>query len=152
MIRVNKKTEYALMSLKVMIDQDEQGLITVREICDRFHIPFDTTSKVLQILNQRGIVASVKGAKGGYVISSDLAKINYKEFTEIVEGKSFGIECVHGSCDIAQTCNISTPLKNLNLATDQFFSQLSLLDLLIEKSLSPMIDITQLEHAHQEQT
>jgi Rrf2 family protein len=145
MIKVNRKTEYALMALKAMIDQSPGTLITVREICDRFQIPFDTTSKVLQQLNQRGIVEGVKGAKGGYIISSDLSKINYKEFTEIIEGKNFGIECVHGNCDIMNTCNISAPLRNLNQAADQFFAQLNLLDLLIEKHLTPLIDINQLE-------
>ena len=63
MIKINKKVEYALMVLKLMSDRDETELTSAREVCEMFKTPFDTTSKVMQIMNNAGILSSVQGVK-----------------------------------------------------------------------------------------
>ena len=71
MLKINKKVEYALMALKFMADkthsaipnnQDNEVVIltSAREICDEFNTPFDTTAKVMQLMNNHDILKSVK--------------------------------------------------------------------------------------------
>lgn len=136
MIKINKKVEYALMVLKYIVDkqssEDKNRLTSAREVCDQFNIPFDTTAKVMQLMNSAGILDSTKGVKGGYFLKADLASISYLELSELIEGKQFAMDCVKMKCSLIETCNITTPVNRLNQYLSLFFQDLSLKDLLIE--------------------
>lgn len=135
MIKINKKVEYALMVLKLMKDKGSQELTTAREVCDRFETPFDTTAKVMQLMNNAGILHSQKGVKGGYTLSSDLSQVSYMALVELVEGKSFMMDCHQGPCELIRHCNISQPIKRLNDYLINIFNGLSLNELLAEDNL-----------------
>ena len=86
MLKINKKTEYALMALKFIGERENGALVTVREICDVLKTPFDTTAKVMQAMNHHGILKSMQGIRGGYTLSRPLTEISYMEITKIAEG------------------------------------------------------------------
>lgn len=135
MIKINRKVEYALMVLKLMKEKDPEELTTAREICDHFETPFDTTAKVMQIMNAGGILHSQKGVKGGYSLARDLSQVSYMELVELIEGKSFMMDCHEGPCDLYDKCNISQPIKRLNDYLINIFNALSLNELLSEDNL-----------------
>jgi Rrf2 family protein len=135
MIKINRKVEYALMVLKLMQDKDTVDLTTAREVCDQYELPFDTTAKVMQQMNGAGILHSHKGVKGGYTLARDLSSISYIELAELIEGKSFMMDCHEGPCDLFHSCNISQPIKRLNDYILNIFSSLSLQELLAEDNL-----------------
>jgi len=138
MLKMNRKVEYALIALKCLSDNPGKK-ISAREICDEFHIPFDTTSKVMQILNNHGILKSEKGIKGGYIILKSLYEMSFSELVKIIEGKDeFGPNCSSPTqnCELITTCNISGPISNLNNMIFQFLSDLTVGDLLHGNKLS----------------
>lgn len=135
MIKINRKVEYALMVLKLMKGKQETELTTAREVCDRFETPFDTTSKVMQQMNNAGILHSIKGVKGGYTLARELSEITYMELVELIEGKSFMMDCHEGPCELIHKCNISQPIKRLNDYLINIFSSLTLNELLAEDNL-----------------
>lgn len=135
MIKINRKVEYALMVLKLMKEKEPVELTTAREVCDRFETPFDTTAKVMQLMNTAGILHSQKGVKGGYTLSQDLSQVTYMELVELIEGKSFMMDCHEGPCELIQKCNIAQPIKRLNDYIINIFNTLSLSELLAEDNL-----------------
>jgi Rrf2 family protein len=135
MIKINRKVEYALMVLKLMKDKEASELTTAREVCDRFDTPFDTTAKVMQLMNSAGILHSHKGVKGGYSLSKDLSRVTYMELVELIEGKSFMMDCHEGPCELIGKCNISQPIKRLNDYLINIFNALTLNELLAEDNL-----------------
>lgn len=135
MIKINRKLEYALMVLKLMKEKAPQELTTAREICDRFVTPFDTTSKVMQLMNSAKILQSHKGVKGGYTLARDLNSLSYLELSELIEGKSSMMGCQEDACDLYHNCNISHPVKRLNEYLLNIFRSLSISELLAEDSL-----------------
>lgn len=135
MIKINRKTEYALMVLKLMKEKDSGELTTAREVCDRFETPFDTTAKVMQQMNNAGILHSHKGVKGGYSLLRDLSDVTYRDLVELIEGKSFILDCHDGPCELINKCNISQPIKRLNDYLLNIFSALTLNELLSEDNL-----------------
>lgn len=134
MLKINKKVEYALMTLRFMADKkDQTTLVSAREICDAFQSPFDTTAKVMQVMNSHGILKSVKGIKGGYSLNKNLREITYLELVQMIEGKfDLGRICsTHkGTCELIEKCNISTPVENLNRKLNSFLENLTLAELL----------------------
>ena len=135
MIKINRKVEYALMVLKLMSERPSQELTTAREVCDRFKTPFDTTAKVMQLLNLAGILVSVKGVKGGYYLQQDLSELSYLQLAEIIEDKKFTIDCHGGPCELLGSCNISRPIKRLNDYVVSIFSSLTVKELLSEQAV-----------------
>ncbi|MBY0413619.1 MAG: Rrf2 family transcriptional regulator [Bdellovibrionales bacterium] len=134
MLKINKKVEYALMALKFMADKnDPTALVSAREICDVFSTPFDTTAKVMQVMNAHHILNSVKGIKGGYALSKSLADITYMELVRMIEGREeIGRVCTghKGTCELLGKCNISTPVESLNRKLNIFLENLTLAELL----------------------
>ena len=134
MLKINKKVEYALMALKFMADKiDQSTLVSAREICDAFQTPFDTTAKVMQVMNNHDILKSVKGIKGGYSLNKNLEEITYMDLIQMIEGREdLGRVCSNhkGTCDFIVNCNISTPVENLNLKLNAFLKNLTLAELL----------------------
>ena len=123
------------MVLKLMKEKDLLELTTAREVCDAFDTPFDTTAKVMQQMNNGGILHSIKGVKGGYTLARDLSDVTYMQLSELIEGKSFMMDCHQGPCDFLHKCNISLPIKRLNDYLITIFSSLSLNELLAEDNL-----------------
>lgn len=123
------------MVLKLMKDKDANELTTAREVCDKFETPFDTTAKVMQLMNTAGILHSQKGVKGGYTLSGDLSQVSYMALVEIIEGKSFMMDCHEGPCELIHQCNIGQPIKRLNDYLINIFNALSLNELLAEDNL-----------------
>jgi Rrf2 family protein len=118
-----------------MKEKNLSELTTAREVCDRFETPFDTTSKVMQLMNNCGILLSHKGVKGGYTLARDLSEVSYMELVELIEGKSFMMDCHEGPCDLFHKCNITQPIKRLNDYLINIFNSISLNELLAEDNL-----------------
>lgn len=135
MIKINRKVEYALMVLKLMKGRGADDMTTAREVCDLYQTPFDTTSKVMQLMNTAGILHSHKGVKGGYTLAHDLTNISYVDLVQLIEGKSFMMDCHEGPCEFHKSCNIAQPIKRLNDYIINIFSTLTLNELLADDNL-----------------
>ena len=130
MIKISKKMEYALMALDLMGRKKTEDLTSVREICKTCHAPFDPVSKALQAMSNAGLVDSVQGVKGGYLLKKSLSKISFRELSEVIDGPASHISCLNGKCGMSRLCHIMTPMKRLNEKMNDFFSKISLEDLL----------------------
>lgn len=129
LIKISKKVEYALMTLRFMANKPKDAQVSVREICQTFHIPFDTTAKVMQALSHHGILDSSQGIKGGYKLSRSLQSISFLEVSSIAEGKnptSSFCQNSKGRCDLYETCNIVSPIEQLNFKVTQYLESLTL--------------------------
>lgn len=136
MIKISRKVEYSLMVLRYMGSAPEGQIISAREICDQFNIPFDTTAKVMQAMNNKDILSSIKGLHGGYVLKSNLKKMTYMELVEMVEGKVAENYCYshQGLCNLHSTCNIVGPVDALNRKIQEYLSNLSVYEILFSYS------------------
>lgn len=138
MLKINRKVEYALIALKFISDQkNREKLISAREICDQFDIPFDTTAKVMQVMNNKKILASVKGVHGGYLLEKNLNDITYYELSQIIEGDQGVFNCVKDGqrCNRYEDCNIVKPLDLLNMKISNYLKTLTLSDLFVQNIL-----------------
>ena len=117
MFKINRKLEYALIALRHMSSKAPGQLTSAKEICDFYHTPFDPTSRVLQIMASHDVVRAEQGAHGGYQILRDLSKFTLQDLTQMIEGPIQIVNCFHGNyshCDITASCNVISPMLNLN--------------------------------------
>lgn len=152
MLKINKKVEYALMALKFMADKiNPLELTSAREICDEFQTPFDTTAKVMQLMNNYEILKSVKGIKGGYLLNKSLENITYMELARLIEERNDnGNICNNGksTCELLSKCNITKPVEALNRKLSSFLESLTLAELLQGQKFNNNI-LSEQEHKHE---
>lgn len=128
--------EYALMALKHMSLKRPGELTSAKEIAETFKVPFDVIAKVMQSMAQKGILKSEHGASGGYQITRDLAKVTMLDLIQLVQGSTKIAKCmVHDEgCDIQKSCNIISPITQLNLKMNEFYRSLTLQELIAPNS------------------
>ncbi len=135
MFKLNRKLEYALISLKHMADKSGGELCTAKEISTLYKVPFDATARVLQIMAGKNILRSEHGAHGGYAIVGELRKVSFFDLAEMVLGPVSMVDCLYeddeSSCELTSHCNILSPITWLNEKTKEFYKGLSLHELLM---------------------
>lgn len=133
MNKIHRKVEYALISLKHMKQKQPGQLTTVKEICRAYGCSFDATSRVLQMMVQKGLLKSEQGAQGGYLILRDLKKVSLLDLIEMVVGPISVVRCLdtgRGQCDMEARCNVISPLAFLNEQIINFYKGINVDDML----------------------
>lgn len=134
MFKINRKLEYALIALRHMSEKIPGELTSAKEISEAHYAPFDATSRVLQIMAQKGILKSEQGPHGGYQIQTDLGRITFLKLTEMILGPVKLVECLNdennAGCDLISTCNIISPIVHLNDKLKEFYSTITVRDLI----------------------
>jgi Rrf2 family transcriptional regulator, nitric oxide-sensitive transcriptional repressor len=136
MTKLNRKIEYSLMALKYIQERQSNPKVTAKEVADAVHAPFEVIARVMQVMAQKGLLASEQGASGGYRLNQELKNISLFQLVEIIEGPTALVKCIteDGSCDIGSSCNIASPLKSLNNKLNSFFKNIPLSELLTERA------------------
>ncbi len=126
MLKLSKKTEYALMAVKYIALKNHGSCITAKEISDSYKIPYELLAKILQQLSKRDIIRSAQGVKGGYFLNKPPDKINLVEIISAVEPNyrlmdcmkedSSETDCIHFNC-----CQIRDPLVKIHKEIDKIF-------------------------------
>ena len=136
MFKINRKLEYALIALKHMSHKHQGQLTSAKEVCDIYHTPFDPTSRVLQIMNQHGVLKAEHGAHGGYQVVKDLSKISLAELNDWITGPIEIASCFHGDyshCELTGSCSVIGPMLNLNSEIAKLFRTIMITDLVQSK-------------------
>ena len=94
MFRFNKDMEYALISLVEMTRLEPGDLVSARELSERYAIPFKLLARILQKLSADGIVAAVKGPKGGYRLTMKPEDVKLGRVIKAVRGDERIADCL----------------------------------------------------------
>jgi len=85
--------EYAFHSLFYMVDLPEGKTIGIKQIAELNAISDTYLSKSFAKLRKSGIVRSIPGVKGGYVLAKPAEDISFWDIIEAIEGPSFFFQC-----------------------------------------------------------
>lgn len=131
MVKLSRKLEYALISLKHLSQKPAGELTSAKEISSIYGVSFDVISRVLQALNQGGVVKSIQGVQGGYHLLKDLGDVSFFDLIEIIEGPLSLVRCIHDvdACDLIKSCNIVSPLTTLNHKVNEFYKTIKIAEL-----------------------
>tara|TARA_Y100000748_G_C15457784_1_gene473601 strand:+ start:251 stop:643 length:393 start_codon:yes stop_codon:yes gene_type:complete len=128
MLKITKKTEYALIAIRHIEMNNE--LVSSKDIARKYSIPSELMAKTLQLMTKAGYLKAIKGPNGGYKSKINLENISLREFMESIEGPLGLIDC-HSNNDCAQLneCNIKNPIKRINNNLLNFLDNISLVEI-----------------------
>jgi Rrf2 family protein len=112
MLRLSKKTDYALLALQYLASEATAGSASARAISERFGIPLELLAKVLQQLAHHRLVAAHKGMRGGYHLARPSSAISVADVVYAIDGPVTFTACSpsDAGCDQFATCTVRDPL------------------------------------------
>jgi len=91
LLELSPKVEYALVALlEIAIQTDSKKPVTIGEITSRHPIPERYLEQILAALRRGGLLKSMRGAKGGYILSREPRDISLLEVVRLIEGEQRG--------------------------------------------------------------
>ena len=86
-MKISAKTEYACIAMIELAAQYGSGEpVRIRKIAERHHVPPRFLVQILLQLKGAGLVASVRGAAGGYHLLKAPDQVSLGEVMEVIEG------------------------------------------------------------------
>jgi FeS assembly SUF system regulator len=130
MLRLSKLTDYAVVVL-VRLSRGEtvQG---APGISASTGIPEPTVAKVLKALAATGLVASQRGAHGGYRLLRPLGAIPIADVIAAIDGPIALTACVEGAaggCEVERVCPMRGRWDPVNEAIQQALTNITLADM-----------------------
>lgn len=133
MFKLSKKVEYGLIAVKHMATPGENCTSSAKEIAEKYNIPYDLLSKILQKLKKHEILGSVQGTHGGYKLLMDPKELTLAQIFNAIEGESYILDCGKHedseACSIYETCILSSPLKKIQRQINSYFNSTTLAEI-----------------------
>ncbi len=128
MIKLSKLTDYAVVVLTEMA-RGQGKLCTASQLAEQTTLPEPTVAKVLKLLAKGGVVASTRGANGGYKLNHTPDQISIAAVVTALDGPVALTACVDGSdecCSHAGSCPIKGQWNPVNIAMKAALENVSL--------------------------
>lgn len=125
-----KISEAASIALHAMIElaQNQDKLISVKEISAKFDVSANHLSKVMQRLNKAGLIASIKGFNGGFKLMVKPEEVTFLEIYELFDGKLRTTNCILQKHDCGDQCIFGDLIFSLNNQVKERFQRTKLSD------------------------
>lgn len=130
MLRLSKLTDYAVVVLVRL--SGGAAVQTSPGVAAATGIPEPTVAKVLKTLAASSLVASQRGAHGGYRLARELDSISVAEVIAAIDGPIALTACVDGAmagCEVLQRCPVRGRWDPVNAAIREALGAITLADM-----------------------
>lgn len=129
MLRISKLTDYGIVLMTLFAGAPERTTRTARDLAAASRLPLPTVSKILKSLCRAGLLASQRGASGGYGLARAATAISLAEVVEAIEGPLALTECCAATptaCDVEADCPMRPQWQVINRAVYRALHELTL--------------------------
>jgi len=97
-VELSVKSQYAILALLQLAEQfTEEQPLQIRQIAAQQNIPDRYLEQLLATLKRQGLVKSLRGAKGGYLLARAPWQISVWDVIQGIEGHDLVDEANHGT-------------------------------------------------------
>jgi Rrf2 family protein len=140
MLRLSKKSDYALIAMKHLATRADGGASSsAREISEAYGIPLELLAKVLQRLVRARLLVSVQGTRGGYRLGRHASAISVADVIQAVDGPVTVTACsdTDHNCDQFTKCSIRDPLWKIKNRILDALTTVSVAEMAVESDVPP---------------
>jgi Rrf2 family protein len=132
MLRLSTKGQYGVRAMFEIAKGFSRGPITIKEISERQDVSVAYLEQILNKLRKAGLITSVKGPGGGYVLSKDPDSISIGAILRELEGPVAITSCLDPKegCMRVEGCVTHLLWKSLGEKIGAFLDGMTLRDLL----------------------
>lgn len=144
-MKLSTKTRYGLRAMVDLAVHYKNKPVLIREIAKRQKISENYLEQIMLSLKKAGLVESISGAKGGYILTKKPADINTFSVAEVLEGSFSPVPCIDhkGLCEREKNCSTRDLWLKVQKSIKDVLNSTTLKDL-IEKKAEKKADIYQI--------
>ena len=138
-MRITTQAEYGLICALHLARRVSDGPVTGRDIAAGERLPGDYVEQIMLKLRRANIVASTRGAHGGYRLARAPEEITVREVIAAAEHSTFEVHCTshpveEARCASSHDCSIRPVWVMLQRRVDDVLDSVRLSDLLMQES------------------
>lgn len=93
-MKFSTKARYGLRAMIELALRDQEDPVSVKSIAECQDISEAYLEQLMAILSRRGLVRSIRGAQGGYLLARDPSTIRVGDVIRALDGPLVPVECV----------------------------------------------------------
>lgn len=133
-MKLSTKGRYGLKAMFDLALHYGDGPISLKSIAERQLISDHYLEQLIACLRKAGLVKSVRGAQGGYMLADNPSKITVGDIIRVLEGPLSPSDCVSedepSSCDRADCCVTRTVWEKIRLSISEVIDSITLQNML----------------------
>lgn len=133
-MKLSTKGRYGLKAMFDLAIHDGEGPISLKNVAERQGVSDHYLEQLIASLRKAGLVKSVRGAQGGYMLSTDPSKITVGDIIRILEGPLGLSDCVSEDdptdCHNANYCVTKVVWEKIQSSISQVVDSITLQDML----------------------
>lgn len=128
---ISTKGRYAMRLMIDVAANEKDGPVPLREIAHREDMPIKYLEQLVRLLTQNGLLCSVRGQRGGYLLARKAADISAGDILRCVEGTVAPVSCLAepDTCPRKNTCTTLSFWKGLDAVIDSYIDSITLAQL-----------------------
>ena len=130
---VSTKGRYALTVMVDLARKGEKGYVSLSDIAESENLSMKYLESIIAILNKGGMLKSLRGKNGGYMLARDPKDYNINEILLLTEGTLAPVNCIMQDgvqCEKAATCSTLPLWAGLDKVIEQYLSKITLDDII----------------------
>ena len=143
-MKISTKGRYGLRALIDLAQYSEVEPVSISSISARQGISERYLEQLMALLKKAGLIKSIRGAGGGYVLAKDVSEISVGDVLRALEGSLEPVECgalhEHETCEAAGGCVTKYVWQRINESINQTVDEIDL-KRLVEESKSVQGDL-----------
>lgn len=132
-MKVSAKEQYGLRAIAELADQYGKGPISLNDVAQAQSISLDYLEQVIRDLRDAELVASTRGAHGGYELARPPEEITVGEVLRALEGDILPVQCVRQDdappCIRSEACAARTVWEQVHRRVVDVLDSITLADL-----------------------
>ena len=130
---LSTKSRYGLKMIFQLALSYGKGTMSLKDIANKLDLSDTYLEQLMSQLKKAGLVNSIRGAQGGYVLSREPSLITVGEIIRTLEGSLAPSECVAGEdseCSKADYCATRLIWEKIMVGIDNVIDAITLQDML----------------------
>ncbi|AQQ72344.1 Cysteine metabolism repressor [Limihaloglobus sulfuriphilus] len=143
-MKLSTRSRYGIRGMLELAISYGKGPVQIKSIADVEGISVKYLEQLISQLKAAGLVRSVRGPKGGYILAEEPAKITLFKVFQVLEGPVIPLECLDesggGSCDRVAECILRPVWKDLRDAVKGVLTKVTFQDLVDKVNSGEQLD------------
>lgn len=135
-MKLSTKGRYGLRALIDLAVYSEESAVSISSIAAREHISESYLEQLVAKLKKAGLVKSIRGAGGGYMLARPAEEISVGDILRALEGNLEAVACAgldaEGGCEEADFCVTKYVWQRINDSITQAVDEIKLSQLVEE--------------------
>jgi len=135
-LKVSTKGRYGLRAIVDLAMNDKEGQVSLKSVAERQGISENYLEQLFSSLKKSGLVKSIRGAQGGYMLAKSADKITVGDVLRSLEGSLCPVDCMDldlpAGCDRADTCVTAPVWAKLRDKINEVVDSFTIADLVLD--------------------